>query len=257
MLSRVHADDAVECWGGAFQTDANMTDGTVGGALVDVRGRFLGLGTLWLTVQQGRNPGIGYGVPGTKLLAAPPSRTGASFLLNSAVMKVEPQDPTARSSKVVACGPASASSRATSSSASAASRSRTRGSCDSACGSAGPAIASSSRTNAAANARRSRSSWADARPRPRRRSRPRPPRRRSRRPRRRPRRRPWRMLPPRWTARPRPRCPTRPRRWTARPRPRCPTRPRDGRRGPARDGRRGPPAMALTGRAGGWGPMAA
>lgn len=109
MLSRVHADDAVECWGGAFQTDANMTDGTVGGALVDVRGRFLGMGTLWLTVQQGRNSGIGYGVPGTKLFAALPSlRTGASFLLNSAVMKVElKQDPKrAELSKVVAGGPA-------------------------------------------------------------------------------------------------------------------------------------------------------
>ncbi|MFO0933493.1 MAG: trypsin-like peptidase domain-containing protein [Planctomycetota bacterium] len=109
MLSRVHADDAVECWGGAFQTDANMTDGTVGGALVDVRGRFLGMGTLWLTVQQGRNSGIGYGVPGTKLLAALPSlRAGTSFLLNSAVMKVElKQDPKrAELAKVVAGGPA-------------------------------------------------------------------------------------------------------------------------------------------------------
>jgi S1-C subfamily serine protease len=109
MLSRVHADDAVECWGGAFQTDANMTDGTVGGALVDVRGRFLGMGTLWLTVQQGRNSGIGYGVPAAKLLAALPTlRTGESFLLGTAVMKVELQQVPDRVelSKIVAGGPA-------------------------------------------------------------------------------------------------------------------------------------------------------
>ncbi len=111
MLSRVHADDAIESWGGSFQTDANMTDGTVGGALVDVRGRFLGLGTLWLTVQQGRNSGIGYGVPWPKIEAALPRlKAGDSFLLNMAMMRVELKTNVSyvELAKVVPEGPAAA-----------------------------------------------------------------------------------------------------------------------------------------------------
>lgn len=89
MVSRLHPEDALDAWGGCFQTDANLTDGTVGGALVDVRGRFLGLATLWLTVQHGRNSGIGFGVPWSRIEAALPAmKAGESFLVYTAMMRV-------------------------------------------------------------------------------------------------------------------------------------------------------------------------
>ena len=90
MLSRVHPADAAEAWAGCFQTDAGMTDGTVGGALVDVRGRLLGLATLWNPAGQGRNSGIGYGVPWDRIEAALPSlKAGTSVRYNTAWMGVE------------------------------------------------------------------------------------------------------------------------------------------------------------------------
>lgn len=89
MVSRLHPEDGLDAWGGCFQTDANLTDGTAGGALVDVRGRFLGLATLWLTVQHGRNSGIGFGVPWSRIEAALPAmKAGESFLVYTAMMRV-------------------------------------------------------------------------------------------------------------------------------------------------------------------------
>jgi S1-C subfamily serine protease len=83
LLSRIHAADADAAWRGNFQTDAGMTDGTVGGALVDVRGRILGLATLWDPARQGRNSGIGYGIPWSRVEAAlPPLKEGNSLVLN-------------------------------------------------------------------------------------------------------------------------------------------------------------------------------
>lgn len=90
MLSRVHPAEAAEAWAGCFQTDAGMTDGTVGGALVDVRGRLLGLATLWNPAGQGRNSGIGYGIPWERIEAALPGlRAGTSVRFNTAWMGVE------------------------------------------------------------------------------------------------------------------------------------------------------------------------
>lgn len=89
MLSRVHPDGASDAWGGCFQTDANQTDGTVGGALVDVRGRLLGVATLWFTPQHGRNSGIGFGVPWPAIEAQLSRlRSGTSFLTGSGVMQI-------------------------------------------------------------------------------------------------------------------------------------------------------------------------
>ncbi len=72
MYSRLHAPDDDKAYRGNFQTDASMTDGNVGGALVDVRGRILGLATLWDPAATGRNSGIGFGIPWAKVLAALP-----------------------------------------------------------------------------------------------------------------------------------------------------------------------------------------
>lgn len=63
MFSRMHADDADRPWRGQFQTDAGLTDGNCGGAITDVHGRLLGMATIWDPSGQGRNSGIGYGVP--------------------------------------------------------------------------------------------------------------------------------------------------------------------------------------------------
>lgn len=83
IVSRLHPEDAKDAWRGDFQTDAGMTDGTVGGALVDVHGRILGLGTLWDPVTQGRNSGIGYGIPWSRIEAALPAlKAGKSFVTN-------------------------------------------------------------------------------------------------------------------------------------------------------------------------------
>lgn len=72
MYSRLHAVDDEKAFRGNFQTDAGMTDGNVGGALVDVRGRILGLATLWDPAATGRNSGIGFGIPWSRVLAALP-----------------------------------------------------------------------------------------------------------------------------------------------------------------------------------------
>lgn len=72
MYSRLHAADDDKAFRGNFQTDAGMTDGNVGGALVDVRGQILGLATLWDPAATGRNSGIGFGIPWPRVLAALP-----------------------------------------------------------------------------------------------------------------------------------------------------------------------------------------
>jgi S1-C subfamily serine protease len=109
MLSRIHPDDADAPWRGNFQTDAGMTDGTVGGALVDVQGRLLGVAALWDVAGQGRNSGIGYGIPWSRIEAALPAmKEGNSLVLNgylgvafergevAKISEVTPESPAAR-----------------------------------------------------------------------------------------------------------------------------------------------------------------
>lgn len=73
IYSRFHSPESDDPWRGDFQTDAAITDADCGGALVDVRGRILGLAMLWNPVQQGRSSGIGFGVPWDRVLAALPA----------------------------------------------------------------------------------------------------------------------------------------------------------------------------------------
>ena len=56
----------------ALQTDAGMNDANVGGPLVDLQGRLLGLNTLQNPERFGRNSGIGFAVPPASLAKALP-----------------------------------------------------------------------------------------------------------------------------------------------------------------------------------------
>ncbi len=72
LLSKKHADDAPDPWRGTWQTDARGTDGNCGGGVFDLRGRLLGVFTLWDVAQQGRLSGVSYVVPWPKVAAALP-----------------------------------------------------------------------------------------------------------------------------------------------------------------------------------------
>jgi S1-C subfamily serine protease len=112
IVSRSHPADTFEPWRGDFQTDAGMTDGNAGGALVDLRGRVLGLATPWHAPMHGRNSGIGFGVPWSRIAAALPSLcAGASFRYGNAFLGVEWRADGARV-RIVAVTPESAASKA-------------------------------------------------------------------------------------------------------------------------------------------------
>jgi S1-C subfamily serine protease len=80
IVSRLHPADAPEPWRGDFQTDAGVTDGNAGGALVDLRGRVIGIATPWQPAVHGRNSGIGFGIPWECVQRALPAlEAGTSF----------------------------------------------------------------------------------------------------------------------------------------------------------------------------------
>lgn len=80
ILSKRHPDDAPIAWRGHWQTDARGTDGNCGGAVVDLRGRLLGMMTLWDPVHHQRASGIAFVLPWDKLAAVLPElQTGRSF----------------------------------------------------------------------------------------------------------------------------------------------------------------------------------
>lgn len=72
ILSKQHAGDASQPWRGQWQTDAGVTDANCGGALVDLRGRLLGILQVWHPLGHGRNSGIGFVVPWCDVEAALP-----------------------------------------------------------------------------------------------------------------------------------------------------------------------------------------
>lgn len=57
----------------ALQTDAGMNDVNCGGALVDLRGRLLGICSLQSPQLYGRNSGIGFAIPADRVLASLPA----------------------------------------------------------------------------------------------------------------------------------------------------------------------------------------
>lgn len=67
VLSKQHVATSDKPWAGQWQTDAGITDANAGGAAVDLRGRLLGITTIWSSTQHGRNSGIGFIVPWTQI----------------------------------------------------------------------------------------------------------------------------------------------------------------------------------------------
>ncbi len=63
ILSKVHSENLPRAWRGQWQTDAGVTDTNCGGALVDLKGRLLGILHVWGPLMHGRNSGIGFVVP--------------------------------------------------------------------------------------------------------------------------------------------------------------------------------------------------
>jgi S1-C subfamily serine protease len=72
ILSKRHPDDAAAPWRGEWQTDAGVTDANCGGAVVDLRGRLVGMLTTWSPARHGRNSGIAFVVPWDRIRAALP-----------------------------------------------------------------------------------------------------------------------------------------------------------------------------------------
>ena len=72
VLSKLHGGMTHEAWRREWQTDVATTDANCGGALVDLRGRLLGMLHLWSPLLFGRNSGIGFLVPWEDLAAALP-----------------------------------------------------------------------------------------------------------------------------------------------------------------------------------------
>ncbi len=76
ILSKKHADDDANPWRGHWQTDAGGTDANCGGAVVDVEGRLLGMMSLWAANYHGRNSGIAFILPWSRIAEALPAMKG-------------------------------------------------------------------------------------------------------------------------------------------------------------------------------------
>ncbi len=92
----------------ALQTDAGMSDANVGGPLVDLQGRLLGLNTLQNPEFFGRNSGIGFAVPPGSIAESLPQLEAGKSLLPGylGVMMAETQDKKVVLQSVVAGSPA-------------------------------------------------------------------------------------------------------------------------------------------------------
>ena len=66
-----------------------MTDGNCGGALVDIHGRLLALAMIWDPAGQGRESGIGFGIPWARIENAMPRlKAGTSFVYSTGILGV-------------------------------------------------------------------------------------------------------------------------------------------------------------------------
>lgn len=80
ILSKFHAEDDPNPWRGHWQTDARATDANCGGAVVDLRGRILGVLALWNVAQHGRASGVAFVLPWAKVRdVLPELAAGRSF----------------------------------------------------------------------------------------------------------------------------------------------------------------------------------
>jgi S1-C subfamily serine protease len=82
VVSKRHPDDIADPWRGQIQTDAGGTDGNCGAPVVDLEGRLVGVMTLWLPIQHGRNSGVAFVVPWDRIEKdLPAMREGRNFKL--------------------------------------------------------------------------------------------------------------------------------------------------------------------------------
>ncbi|MCB9829029.1 MAG: serine protease [Planctomycetes bacterium] len=70
LVSKRHDWGSTDPWAGYFQTDAGATDGNAGGLAVDLKGRWIGMLTVWSPIRHGRNSGIGFILPAARVLDA-------------------------------------------------------------------------------------------------------------------------------------------------------------------------------------------
>jgi S1-C subfamily serine protease len=90
IVSRTHDEGSGDAWHGSIQTDAAVTDANCGGAVVDLRGRLLGVATIWNPLVHGRASGVSFVVPWERVLGA--LRRGTSVRFGSAFLGVAFED---------------------------------------------------------------------------------------------------------------------------------------------------------------------
>ena len=67
VLSKQHPIDLTDRWAGQWQTDAGCTDANAGGAAVNLRGELVGIMNIWSPINHGRNSGVGFVVPFSRI----------------------------------------------------------------------------------------------------------------------------------------------------------------------------------------------
>jgi S1-C subfamily serine protease len=91
ILSKRHAPDVPDPWRGQWQTDAGATDANCGGAVVDLKGRLLGMLQVWSPPRHGRNSGIGFVVGYDQIAASLPAlKEGRSLVRGVLGVNLDP-----------------------------------------------------------------------------------------------------------------------------------------------------------------------
>ncbi|MHC5010998.1 MAG: S1C family serine protease [Planctomycetota bacterium] len=109
VLSKQHAEDALDPWRGQWQTDAGATDANCGGAVIDLRGRLVGMLQIWSPPRHGRNSGIGFVVTWDQIAAALPDlKEGRTRRPGTMGVNLEEVDEAVRVQAVVPGSPAAA-----------------------------------------------------------------------------------------------------------------------------------------------------
>ncbi|MFV1958120.1 MAG: trypsin-like peptidase domain-containing protein [Planctomycetota bacterium] len=107
ILSKPHADTLLRPWRGDWQTDVNTTDANCGGAVVDLKGRLLGMLHIWSPPLFGRNSGIAFLVPWYRIEASLESlKKGESPRRGWLGVRLEPGNEVVRIAGVEAGSPA-------------------------------------------------------------------------------------------------------------------------------------------------------